>query len=79
MRYSFDEQIRMRPPEIFRDNTTNIEPPDSGGSPEVTAWNYEASTCEVETAPRTSILRMIKYRDLAVYPTCRPASTLLSR
>jgi RHS repeat-associated protein len=44
VRYSYDEQGRMKTLETFRGNTTNAEPPDTGGSPDVTTWNYEASS-----------------------------------
>jgi RHS repeat-associated protein len=44
MRYSYDEQGRMKTLETFRGNTTNAEPPDTGGSADVTTWNYHAAT-----------------------------------
>lgn len=48
VRYSYDEQGRMKTMATFRGNTTNAEPPDTGGSPDLTTWNYESATGRLE-------------------------------
>ncbi|MFN0126410.1 MAG: hypothetical protein ACKV19_06990, partial [Verrucomicrobiales bacterium] len=42
VRYSYDEQGRMTTMDTFRGLTIGATPPDTGGSPDTTTWNYNA-------------------------------------
>lgn len=42
VRYSYDEHGRMKTMDTFRGLTAGAAPPDTGGSPDTTTWNYNA-------------------------------------
>jgi YD repeat-containing protein len=42
VRYSYDEQGRMKTMDTFRGLTIGAVPPNAGGSPDTTTWNYDA-------------------------------------